>query len=45
MKGQEGLDMSISDDAPKKEQVEISKEELDQEDPYLHDGCRGKPGD
>jgi len=25
--------------------VEISKEELDQEDPYLHDGCRGKSGD
>uniref|UniRef100_A0A663EJK9 Fibulin-1 n=1 Tax=Aquila chrysaetos chrysaetos TaxID=223781 RepID=A0A663EJK9_AQUCH len=41
LKGQEGIDVSISDDAPKKEQVEISKEELDQEDPYLHDGCRG----
>ncbi|XP_068808194.1 fibulin-1 isoform X2 [Struthio camelus] len=41
VKGQEGTDVSISDDAPKKEQVEISKEELDQEDPYLHDGCRG----
>uniref|UniRef100_A0A8C9FJ77 Fibulin-1 n=1 Tax=Pavo cristatus TaxID=9049 RepID=A0A8C9FJ77_PAVCR len=40
VKGQEGTDVSISDDAPKKEQVEISKEELDQEDPYLHDGCR-----
>ncbi|PKU34989.1 fibulin-1 isoform x2 [Limosa lapponica baueri] len=37
----EGGVVSISDDAPKKEQVEISKEELDQEDPYLHDGCRG----
>ncbi|XP_010408511.2 fibulin-1 isoform X1 [Corvus cornix cornix] len=40
-KGQEGIDLSISDYAPKKEPVEISKEELDQEDPYLHDGCRG----
>ncbi|XP_056337889.1 fibulin-1 isoform X1 [Oenanthe melanoleuca] len=40
-KGQEGVDLSIQDYAPKKEPVEISKEELDQEDPYLHDGCRG----
>ncbi|XP_066406008.1 fibulin-1 [Molothrus aeneus] len=40
-KGQEGIDLSISDYPPKKEPVEISKEELDQEDPYLHDGCRG----
>ncbi|XP_064373074.1 fibulin-1 isoform X1 [Dromaius novaehollandiae] len=41
VKDQEGTDVSIVDDAPKKEQAEISKEELDQEDPYLHDGCRG----
>ncbi|KAI1238914.1 hypothetical protein IHE44_0012006 [Lamprotornis superbus] len=40
-KDQEGIDLSIRDYAPKKEPVEISKEELDQEDPYLHDGCRG----
>ncbi|KAL9854237.1 fibulin-1 isoform 2-T2 [Geothlypis trichas] len=40
-KGQEDIDLSISDYPPKKEPVEISKEELDQEDPYLHDGCRG----
>ncbi|XP_019371474.1 PREDICTED: fibulin-1 isoform X1 [Gavialis gangeticus] len=40
-KGQGSTDMSVSDDVPKKNQVDISKEEVDQEDPYLHDGCRG----
>ncbi|XP_053894310.1 fibulin-1 isoform X2 [Malaclemys terrapin pileata] len=40
VKGQEGTEGSISD-VPKKDQVKISDEEVDQEDPYLHDRCRG----
>ncbi|XP_048680707.1 fibulin-1 isoform X2 [Caretta caretta] len=40
VKGQEGTEGSISD-VPNKDQVKISDEEVDQEDPYLHDRCRG----